>query len=121
MSNKYLSVNDNQLPAFKDDEINQIIDTDIAISDDIYDQFFEQRAQGKQYKVKNVSGTTFEEIFEEYTPDPVKRGPTDVEISQQQNAQLLLQLAQQEQTIKDMQNQNAAIMLQLAQSQGGAS
>jgi hypothetical protein len=113
-------VNDNQLPAFKDDEINQIIDTDIAISDDIYNQFFEQRAQGKQYKVKNMSGTTFEEIFEEYTPDPVKRGPTDVEISQQQNAQLLLQSAQQAQIISDLQTQNAAIMLQMAQM-GGAS
>lgn len=46
--------------------------------------------------------------------------PTDVEILQQQNAQLLLQSAQQAQTIGDLQTQNAAIVLQLAQSQGGA-
>ncbi|WP_100488544.1 hypothetical protein [Sporolactobacillus pectinivorans] len=48
--------------------------------------------------------------------------PNNVELLQQQNAQLLLQSAQQAQTISDLQNQNAAIMLQLAQIQpGGAS
>lgn len=40
-------------------------------------------------------------------------------VLQQQNAQILLQSAQQAQTIGDLQTQNAAIMLQLAQAQTG--
>ncbi|MCO7127828.1 hypothetical protein NIE88_18945 [Sporolactobacillus shoreicorticis] len=120
MGEKYLSVNQDGSFGFKDDAINDILDSDIVISDEIYNQFFAEQSQGKQFKVKNSSGATFEEIFEEYMPDPIEREPSDVEILQQQNAQLLLQSAQQAQMINDLQTQNAAIMLQMAQM-GGAS
>lgn len=51
---------------FKDDDINIIAHTDTPISDDIYNMFFEQQSMGKQFRIKNLEGTTFEEIFEEY-------------------------------------------------------
>lgn len=116
---KYLSVNSDGTFGFKDDVINKISNADIALSDDIYDQFFESQAEGRQYKIKNAVGSTFDDIFEEYTPTPVTPQPSDIEVLQQQNSQLLLSSAQQSQTISDLQTQNAAIMLQLAQSQPG--
>lgn len=50
---------------FKHPAINKITKDDVEISDEIYCRFFEEQEQGKQYKVKNKSGKTFEEIFEE--------------------------------------------------------
>jgi hypothetical protein len=72
----YLSVNQDGTFSFKSPEINQILDTDIHISDDIYDQFFQKQAQGKQFKIGNAQGTTFDEIFIEFTPDPVPHPPS---------------------------------------------
>lgn len=50
---------------FKHPKINEILPDDIEISDEIYNRFFEEQGQGKQFKVVNKQGTTFEEIFEE--------------------------------------------------------
>lgn len=50
---------------FKHHKINKIEDDDIEISDDIYNKFFEEQAKGKNFKVKNKLGQTFEEVFEE--------------------------------------------------------
>jgi hypothetical protein len=58
-------MNDLNEVRFKDDSINIITDTDNAISDEIYAMFFEQQTMGKQFKIKNFQGETFEEIFEE--------------------------------------------------------
>ncbi|MFT8928541.1 MAG: hypothetical protein ABF969_04310 [Sporolactobacillus sp.] len=76
------------------------------------------------YKAKWTGSEWAEGATQDYIDSlKVTPQPTDVEILQQQNAQMLLQSAQQAQTISDLQTQNAAIMLQLAQSQpsGGAS
>ena len=51
---------------FKCDEIHEITESDILISDDIYQRFFDEQCRGKLLKVKDVNGETFEEIFEEY-------------------------------------------------------
>ena len=75
---KYLST-DNGI-SFKDSTVNKILDNDIQISEEIYNKFFELQCQGKQFKVKNINGTTFEEIFEEYTSEPVTIGKTELEI-----------------------------------------
>jgi hypothetical protein len=72
----YLSVNQDGTFSFKSPENNQILDTDILISDDIYDQFFQQQAQGKQFKIGNAHGTTFTDIFVEYTPVIVPHPPS---------------------------------------------
>jgi hypothetical protein len=63
---KYISISENNDICFKDDDINIITKTDTPISDEIYNMFFEQQSIGKQFKIKNIEGTTFEEIFEEH-------------------------------------------------------
>lgn len=53
---------------FKVPDIHIITDEDKPISDDVYNRFFEEQAQGKSLRLKDINGTTFEEIFEEYQP-----------------------------------------------------
>ena len=65
---KFITTNDLNEICFKDDSINIITDRDELISDEIYTMFFEQQSIGKQFKIKNLKGGTFEEIFEEYQP-----------------------------------------------------
>ena len=62
---------------FKCDEIHEITESDILISDEIYRQFFDvlcgnEGCCGKSLRIKNINGTTFEEIFEEYMPEYVE-------------------------------------------------
>ena len=57
---------------FKCDEIHEIAETDIPIGDDVYQQFFDLQCNGKSLRIKDVNGTTFDEIFEEYTPEIVE-------------------------------------------------
>ena len=65
---KFIATNDLNEVCFKDDSINIITNEDVLISDEIYAMFFEQQSTGKQFKIKNLKGDTFEEIFEEYQP-----------------------------------------------------
>ena len=65
---KFMSTNELNEVCFKDDSINIITDKDVLISDEIYAMFFEQQSIGKQFKIKNIKGETFEDIFEEYQP-----------------------------------------------------
>ena len=65
---KFIAISDLNEICFKDDSINIITETDRPISDEIYAMFFEQQSMGKQFKIKDFRGTTFEEIFEEYLP-----------------------------------------------------
>ncbi len=51
---------------FKVPDIHIITSEDKYISDEIYDRFFTEQSQGKSFKIKDINGTTFEEIFEEY-------------------------------------------------------
>ena len=51
---------------FKCDEIHEITESDVLISDEIYQHFFDLQSSGKLLRVKNIKGTTFEGIFEEY-------------------------------------------------------
>ena len=53
---------------FKVPDIHIITEEDKYISDDIYNRFFEEQAQGKSFRLKDINGTIFEEIFEEYQP-----------------------------------------------------
>ena len=65
---KYISINKNNNVCFKDDNINIITNADVLVSNEIYAMFFEKQSIGMQFKIKNIKGTTFEEIFEEYKP-----------------------------------------------------
>lgn len=51
---------------FKVPDIHIITDEDRYISDEIYSRFFEEQAKGKSFRIKDINGLTFEEIFEEY-------------------------------------------------------
>ena len=53
---------------FVADDMHEIIDTDIKISDEDYNKFFELQYQGKQFRIKNPNGATLFEILEEYIP-----------------------------------------------------
>lgn len=61
----YLS-GDGKTFGFKHPKINTILENDVKISDEIYNEFFKRQEAGKQFKVKNKNGETFEEIFEEF-------------------------------------------------------
>ncbi|WP_195245039.1 hypothetical protein [Clostridium celatum] len=50
---------------FKHPKINELNNEDIEISDEIYNKFIDEQEKGKQFKIKNKYGETFEEIFEE--------------------------------------------------------
>lgn len=79
---------------FKDSEINDILETDIEISEEIYDIFFEEQSKGKKLKIKDIHGNSFEEIFEEIPPEtPQKREPTILEILSLENDKLRAELA----------------------------
>lgn len=56
---------------FKHPKINEILPDDIEILDEIYNRFFEEQEQGKQFKVVNKQGTTFDEIFIEVAQDVI--------------------------------------------------
>ena len=72
---KYLYVISSNEFGFKDDEIHKILDSDIRVSDEIYNKFFQNQELGKQYKIKNQNGTTFEDIFEEVIKIPTVEVP----------------------------------------------
>lgn len=61
----YIFQNGNDF-GFKCDEIHEITESDVLISDEIYQRFFELQSSGKMLRVKNINGVIFEEIFEEY-------------------------------------------------------
>lgn len=63
----YIFQNDNEF-GFKCDDIHTITASDVLISDEIYQQFFSLQCMGKLFRLKDINGTTFEEIFEEYQP-----------------------------------------------------
>ena len=50
---------------FKCDEIHEITEIDVAISDDVHQRFLYEQAQGRTFVIKNINGVTFDEIFEE--------------------------------------------------------
>lgn len=65
---KYLSIKNESLFFFKDDSINEVLETDILINQDIYSEFFKRQDEGKVFRIKNQNGITFNEIFEEVNP-----------------------------------------------------
>lgn len=68
----YYIFQDGEEFGFKCDEIHEIAETDIPISTEIYQQFFDTQCCGVSLRIKDINGTTFEEIFEEYVPEIVE-------------------------------------------------
>lgn len=57
---------------FKVDGIHKILDTDVPITEENYNKFFELQSQGKQFKIKDMYSAIFNEIFEEVIPAPIQ-------------------------------------------------
>lgn len=72
---KYLHIINPSEFGFKDNDIHKILDSDIQISNEVYNKFFKEQSEGKQFKIKNKNGTTFEDIFEEIIPEFIKENP----------------------------------------------
>lgn len=92
---------------FKDSEINKILETDIEIKEEIYNKFFKEQAQGKKFKMRNLKGKTFDEIFEEVIPvpvDPVPVEPSQIEKLQQENKKLKKQIEDTQKSMAEMMN-----------------
>ena len=49
-------------------DTNEGFEVSKELTEEVYNQLETNRSQGKVYKLKNINGTTFEEIFEEYKP-----------------------------------------------------
>lgn len=99
---KFIATNDFNEICFKDDNVNIITDSDVLISDEIYNTFFEQQSLGKQFKIKNIDGDTFEEIFEEYQQEI-----NDLEEQQlSETEELKLRVAQLEAMVETLLKEN---------------
>lgn len=85
-------------------DIHQILETDIPISDEAYNKFLELQSVGKFFKIKNPSGATFEEIFEEYTPEQIPQEPGPIEKLQAENAELKKQIEATQQGMAEIMN-----------------
>ena len=77
----YLSNADENI-GFKVEGIHEILSTDVKISDELYAEFFEMQNAGNQYAIKNIDGTTFEEIFEVVAIITTPLPPSELEILQ---------------------------------------
>jgi hypothetical protein len=60
---RYLCADNDNKAGFKDPSINTILDTDVPISDEFYNRYLTEESQGKEFRIANIHGTTFEEIF----------------------------------------------------------
>lgn len=95
MQMEYYVFKDGDSFGFKVKGIHEILETDVEISGEIYNRFFELQNQGKQFKVKNINGSTFEEIFEEVIPEPIAPSTlpkSETQLLQEQIDTLALQL-----------------------------
>ncbi|WP_346877556.1 MULTISPECIES: hypothetical protein [unclassified Clostridium] len=57
-------------------ENEQLYKGDRRINEEISNMYIQYLEQGKHYKIKNINGATFEEIFEEIVPIPIVEVPT---------------------------------------------
>lgn len=101
------------------DDIHTILETDIKISDEDYNKFFELQSEGKQFRIKNPNGTTLFEILEEYIPtfENTDIGTTleeRVDILEQENADLLFDSAIKDMKIETLENDIADIIFEMA-------
>ena len=109
----YLSIIDNKI-GFKISDIHTILESDISISDEIYTRFFDEQKIGKQFRILDINGLTFEEIFEEYTPDPIPIEKSLVEILQDRVVALEIDKVNLQNELDQAKNDNLTTMVALA-------
>lgn len=81
----YLRIEGN-IFTFVVESIHPIKETDIKLTQEEYDKFFELQSQGKQFRLKDMAtGTTLFDFIEEYTPEPGPPAPpTEIELLQEE-------------------------------------
>lgn len=78
----YLRINEDNSFGFVVEGIHDILDTDIKITDEEYNDYFKNN-NGKNYRVKNPTGTKLLDIIEEYTKETViKKSPIELLIEE---------------------------------------
>jgi len=69
--NYYLRIEDNNF-GFVLEEIHNIKETDIPITDEDYNKFFELQSKGKQFRLKEMpTGAGLFDYVEEYIPEVI--------------------------------------------------
>lgn len=85
MNKYYLRIEDNVF-GFVADGIYDILSTDIEITNEDYNKFFELQSQGKQFRLKQIpTGNRLFDLIEEYIPEqllPVQ--PSELELLQEE-------------------------------------
>lgn len=79
----YLSLINGEI-GFKVSGIHEILPTDVAISMDIYNEFFTNQAQGIEYEINDINGLTFDDIFSVKVKDAYTPPRSDVDILTEQ-------------------------------------
>jgi hypothetical protein len=73
MSNKYFFRIEDDSFEFLLEGLHEIKETDISITNEDYDMFFDLQAKGKQFRLKEVqTGKELFDYVEEYTPEIVE-------------------------------------------------
>lgn len=69
----YLRIKDNSF-GFVVEGMHDIVPADISITQDEYNNFFEQQTNGKQFRLKQVpTGSTLFDYVEEFTSEPMQQ------------------------------------------------
>ncbi|WP_102400220.1 hypothetical protein [Haloimpatiens massiliensis] len=77
----YISIQNENEFLFRNSNVEQIEANDVPVKEEIYLEYL-QREINEKFKIKNLQGSTFEEIFEEVEPEPIE--PREVEPSSQE-------------------------------------
>lgn len=95
----YLRINGG-IFGFVNDQIHQILETDIPILDEDYDEFFEIQSNGEQFRLKETreNSSSLFDCVETYQPEITKNTSTVNDLSDQLQS-LLLKATQIEQQI----------------------
>ncbi len=95
----YLRINGDMF-GFINDQIHKILETDIPISDEDYDEFFKIQSTGEQFRLKETreNPSSLFDCVETYQPEITESPATMSELSAQLQS-LLLKASQIEQQI----------------------
>lgn len=99
--------------------VHTLLTTDIPVSIEDYNKFFELQSLGKQFRIKNPKGKTLFEILEEYTPviedTPITPSLDErVELLELENAELLLNTVEQEIKVGIIEQDLADLIMEIA-------
>lgn len=73
----YLRIDNGNFYFIVDDGLSEILNTDIEITEENYNKFFDLQSQGKQFRLKNeFTGVGLFDYIEEYAPQQTANGTT---------------------------------------------